>query len=296
MERIQAIERKYAGERQFASVYGFAGTAVCIAELAADALEQELNAYPKPGMVSRVDCGSHSDMNAATFLDSIKATKPFFGEMACAGFENASLPKLRQIGLRAEKTMFDATGGINTHKGAIFILGLLAASAGYTLKNNLPVKKLGATAAAKWGKELLNPAEFTGNTNGSAVYRQYGIKGARGEAASGFRHIYETGLPALQCALKRFLPPVAAVHCFFALLEKVPDTTLVHRGGISGIEFAREQAAAFNNSGGVFNKNWLETAKSIHLKFIERNLSAGGTADLLSATIFVNHLEEIWHA
>lgn len=292
MEGTQTIARRSVGERQFKSLQGFAGTAFRIAEFAFESLLCELSAYPKPGMVSYVDSGSHKDMDASTFEKSARAIKPFFAELAMQGFAGKELEELRRTGLNAEKAMREATNGINTHKGAIFILGLLAAAAGKALGNGQNPFNAGGIAAESWGNKLLLPEEFKELTNGSAVYRKFGIKGARGEAASGFSSVYKTGLPALRKALKSKKPEEAHVHCFFALLETASDTTLIHRGGLEGLNFARERAHEFNAKGSVFNENWKMLAKKIHHEFIERNLSAGGVADLLSAAIFINELDE----
>jgi triphosphoribosyl-dephospho-CoA synthase len=292
MEGTQTIERRSPGKRQYESFQSFAGTAFQIAEFAEKALLCELAAYPKPGMVSYVDSGSHKDMDASSFIKSAKAIKPFFAELAMQGFAGNKLDKLRQTGMKAEHAMFEATNGINTHKGAIFILGLLAAAAGKALRNGQNPFNAGQIAADTWGNKLRLPEEFKGATNGSVVYREFGIEGARGEAAYGFRSVYGIGLPALRKALNSTLPIEAHVHCFFALLETASDTTLIHRGGLDGLEFARRSAREFNLSGGVFNENWKNMAEIIHQEFIERNLSAGGVADLLAATIFINELEE----
>ncbi len=243
-------------------------------------------------MVSYVDSGSHEDMDASIFRKSIKAISPYFSKLADAGYAGKSLDRLRSIGLEAERAMCAATGGINTHRGAIFVIGLLAAASGAACKSGWEIEDPGRIIASKWGWQLLSPGEFTGVSNGIAVYQAHGITGARGEAASGFRNVYETGIPAYREALRMKTPDDAAAHTFFALLEKVHDTTLIHRGGIAGLEFAMESAAKFNLAGGVFNREWKSLAKALHYEFIRRNLSAGGVADLLSATIFLHKLDE----
>ncbi|MGI0503638.1 triphosphoribosyl-dephospho-CoA synthase, partial [Burkholderia sp. ZZQ-2] len=101
-----------------------------IAELAERSLVLEIETYPKPGLVSHVDTGSHTDMDAATFARSAAVLRPYFAELADAGARDADMAVLRKIGLRAEHAMLAATGGVNTHRGAIFGLGLLCAAAG----------------------------------------------------------------------------------------------------------------------------------------------------------------------
>ncbi|WP_284211936.1 triphosphoribosyl-dephospho-CoA synthase, partial [Methylobacterium brachythecii] len=100
--------------------------AAFIARCAVEALRLELDTYPKPGLVSLVDSGSHDDMDAATFKASAAALEPYFCELAEAGARGLGMDGLRRIGLAAEAAMLAATGGVNTHRGAIFGLGLLA--------------------------------------------------------------------------------------------------------------------------------------------------------------------------
>ncbi|WP_241015220.1 triphosphoribosyl-dephospho-CoA synthase, partial [Burkholderia sp. Ac-20379] len=104
--------------------------AEAIAGFAERCLRLEVRTWPKPGLVSHVDQGSHDDMDAATFARSAAAIRPFLAELAQAGAARAEMAALRRIGLRAEHAMLAATGGVNTHRGAIFGLGLLCAAAG----------------------------------------------------------------------------------------------------------------------------------------------------------------------
>ena len=101
-----------------------------VAATARASLMAELNTWPKPGLVSHVDQGSHSDMDAATFEASAAAIEPFFARLTEVGATNAGMPELRSIGVAAEQAMLAATRGINTHRGAIFGLGLICAAAG----------------------------------------------------------------------------------------------------------------------------------------------------------------------
>ncbi|MGN6389705.1 MAG: triphosphoribosyl-dephospho-CoA synthase, partial [Burkholderiaceae bacterium] len=102
-----------------------------IGRVALGCLHDELTLYPKPGLVSPVDNGSHHDMTAATFLRSLFALRHYFVAIAGAGQENAPFATLRRLGIAAEARMLKATGGVNTHRGAIFTLGLLAAALGH---------------------------------------------------------------------------------------------------------------------------------------------------------------------
>jgi triphosphoribosyl-dephospho-CoA synthase len=268
-----------------------------IAERAFDALVQELAAWPKPGLVSYVDNGSHDDMDAAMLLGSAAVLRPFFAELAEAGFGRANMSRLRAIGLRAENAMLKATGGVNTHRGTIFGLGLLCAAAGMTatLSGGGKVKaslKLGKTVARYWGDDIRR-GPIPLHSHGSAALRRYGAGGARGEAAAGFPSIYHIGLPALHLgqAIAPGDPAAAHVQACFALIAAVCDTNLLHRGGAEGARYARETTAAFLSDGGVVASDWRARAAVVHMGFVERRLSPGGCADLLAMTLFVDALE-----
>lgn len=268
-----------------------------ISTCAVRSLLEELLTWPKPGLVSHIDKGSHSDMDVGTLRASAETLRPFFAELAEAGRERAGMGHLRSIGLRAESAMLNATGGINTHRGAIFGLGLLCAAAGAVVTESpggrvIAPMRLGTVVARRWGGEICRgPIPLF--SHGSAMLRRYGAGGARAEAAGGFPSVYEVGLPALREA--RSIAPgdaeAARVHACFALISAVADTNLLHRGGTEGARYAAEAAATFLSAGGIRATGWRDTAASVHAGFIARRLSPGGCADLLTMTLFVESLE-----
>jgi triphosphoribosyl-dephospho-CoA synthase len=268
-----------------------------VADSAKAALLAELETWPKPGLVSHVDSGSHADMDAAMLRRSAEVLQPFFVELALAGWEGAGMSRLRAIGLRAETAMLAATGGVNTHRGTIFGLGLLCSAAGTTarLSNNGVVVvpgKLGSIVAARWGNDIRRgPVPL--HSHGSAALRRYGAGGARAEASTGFPSIYNIGLPALR--LGRTMAPAdafaAPVQTCFSLIASVRDTNLLHRGGEDGVLYASESAKAFLSAGGVDTSDWRIRAAEVHSGFVARRLSPGGCADLLAMTLFVDALE-----
>lgn len=257
-----------------------------IARIAADALLEELSTYPKPGLVSFVDNGSHPGMDAPCFLASIKAISPYFAAIAEAAGNGAMLSDLQRIGLAAEAAMFAATSNRNTHKGAIFCVGLLAAAAG--VQHETPGRSLGEVVVERWGGEIAQASSLPETSAGIAICRRYGIGGVRREAADGFPSIYQRGLPALRLSPDR---EASRVQAFFALLDGAEDTTLLKRGGLDGREFAQAKVRAFLDAGGIGNSAWKETAEEIHREFVVRNLTAGGVADLLAASLFVEKIE-----
>ncbi|RXV73423.1 triphosphoribosyl-dephospho-CoA synthase MdcB [Burkholderia stabilis] len=265
-----------------------------IAGLAERSLVLEIETYPKPGLVSHVDTGSHSDMDAATFARSAAVLRPYFAELADAGARDADMAVLRKIGLRAEHAMLAATGGVNTHRGAIFGLGLLCAAAGRRamLDATASGMTLGALVARRWGTDILGGPRLP-DSHGERASRRYGVGGARREAADGFTTVYAVGLPALRRA-RRDLPgdPEAArVDACFALIAALDDTNVLHRGGQAGLDFARATARAFVARGGVRARDWRLRAAVAHRAFVARRLSPGGAADLLAMSVFVDALE-----
>ncbi|HYF58204.1 MAG TPA: triphosphoribosyl-dephospho-CoA synthase [Burkholderiaceae bacterium] len=258
-----------------------------LAASAERALRAELAAYPKPGLVSHRDDGSHDDMSAVHFERSIEALRPHFTAIAEAGARDADLGALRELGVRAERAMLLATGGVNTHRGSIFALGLLLAAAAGPEDG----ASLGARVRARWGDELLRHPTDPGSHGGTAR-RRHGAGGALREAAAGFASVYGTGLPGLRAARRATGDPArAAVHAFFGLLAVVEDTNLLHRGDAAGLAWARAQARAFLDDGGAIADGWERRAVGVHRAFVERRLSPGGCADLLAATLMVDELE-----
>jgi len=266
-----------------------------IAQRAFDALLGELAAWPKPGLVSHVDSGSHTDMDAPLLEASAAALHPYFAELGRAGQNDAPMDHLRTIGLHAEAAMLAATGGVNTHRGAIFGLGLLSAAAGYGLAGGhaRSALNLGTIVARRWG-DRIRRGPIPIFSHGAAALRRYGAGGARAEAAAGFPSVYEIGLPALRQGrrLRPEDPHAAAVQACFALIAVVEDTNLLHRGGLEGARYASAAAASFLAEGGVGTETWRSRAAGIHADFVSRRLSPGGCADLLAMTLFVDILED----
>lgn len=263
------------------------------AALAAHSLRLEVHTWPKPGLVSHVDTGSHSDMDAGTFERSASALQPFFAELFEAGARNGDMQALRKIGLRAECAMVAATGGVNTHRGAIFGMGLLCAAAGLRDSGGADAAaSLGGIVSRRWGRDILGGPRPS-DSHGEAAKRRYGAGGARQEAAEGFASIYDIGLPALHegARLAPHDAQAARVQCCFALIAALADTNLLHRGGAEGLRFAQQSAQGFLAAGGVGQPRWRDAAEEVHRAFVARRLSPGGAADLLAMSVFAMALE-----
>jgi len=265
-----------------------------VAVLAVDCLKREVATHPKPGLVSQVDSGAHDDMDAALMNRSADTLEPFFAELAEAGAGGGDMNRLRVIGIEAERTMLAATGGINTHRGAIFGMGLLCAAAGARLGGLADAAKpLGTIVAQRWGREISNGGVVLLHSNGQQASRRYGVGGARAEAAQGFPVVHGIGLPALREG--RLLAPgdaeAARVQACFSLIAVLDDTNLLHRGGLPGLHFAQHSAREFLEAGGVGQPDWRGHALAVHRDFVQRRLSPGGSADLLAMSLFVQAVE-----
>ena len=257
------------------------------------ALYREVALAPKPGLVSPVDSGSHADMNFTTFIRSLNALRCYFPDIARQGMAGPAYAHLQPYGIAAEQRMLRATAGINTHRGAIFNLGLLCAAAGaqWASEGACTAERACRLVADRWGKDILASAGAAGNSHGARVHRRYGSGGARAEAAAGFPSAIDIGLPAYRDALSATQSPQkAALQCFFALMAELEDTNLLWRGGRQGLLFARQAAAAFLAHGGVHAADWEARVQAMHAEFIERRLSPGGAADLLGVVLFLEAL------
>lgn len=265
-----------------------------LARRATRALWDELALFPKPGLVSLRDPGSHSDMDASTFVRSLFALRPYFHSIFAAGAVGEPFAVLRDLGLRAEAAMLNATGGVNTHRGAIFALGLLGAAAALSIVRRGDVSDDALRDALKtWDTELRGPVTRPSQlSNGMRAAERYGVPGARGEAAAGFPSVFEVAIPALRDARRRGIDARRArLSAFFALLERVPDTNVLHRGGRDGLDYVRHSAAAFHAAGGVHAPDAIERAEQVHRRFVARRLSPGGCADLLASALFIDSVQ-----
>ena len=265
-----------------------------IGKIAVRSLHAEQVLYPKPGLVSPNDNGAHKDMDAATMMRGLVALRHHFVALAQAGERSAPLSELRRVGIAAEARMLQATGGVNTHRGAIFSLGLLAAAAARTRALRLPMNAMNLRSTlAFWRTDLAVVSMPTRQapSHGSWVADNYGAPGARGEARGGFPAIFERALPALQHAIANGADERAArLHAFFVLLASVDDTNVLYRGGKGVLERVQRSAGEFLNVGSVFAAGWNRRAETLHRYCCAAGVSPGGCADLLAATVFAHEV------
>lgn len=261
------------------------------------ALLLEVSATPKPGLVDRLGNGAHNDMDFSTFLSSAAAIAPYFSACAKAGTElpaldGAALTRIRPLGVQCDQVMLAAAKGANTHKGAIFSLGILACAAGFLHRagdlSPAAVCAAAAAIAAPALKDFDNPAP---NTKGLRLYAQQGVTGIRGEAASGFASARQWALPVLEEFSGRSYPENDVhLHALLHLMANVCDTNILARGGPEGLDYLHASAKEVLALGGALTPAGKARLGKLDGEFTRRGLSPGGCADLLSVAILLHRL------
>lgn len=303
--KICARERNHSTETILAEMQKRV-LAETIADLARQALLDEVYLTPKPGLVDRRNNGSHRDMNVQTFERSAEALRPYFADCVRIGLDRLDLSPLqlfatiRPLGQQAEQAMWQATGGVNTHKGAIFAFGLACTALGRLLgqghyrAENWLTQLCDAVAEMTQGvcRELEMTAENQPLTAGMRLFRQFGLTGARGEAEKGFPLVRQAW------AFWKNLPNVDDEHrlrlTLLFLMAHNQDTNVVHRGGLAGLTFVQQQAQQILADTQRQDKETLiAKLTAFDTACIRRNLSSGGSADLLGLTWFFILLDRI---
>ena len=273
-----------------------------VAQLACRSLLYEVCVTPKPGLVDRQNSGSHRDMDLFTFLNSAPALFPYFERCVRQGMEGETEPEalfssLRWEGKLAEQAMLAATGGVNTHKGAIFSMGLCCAALGQLPRETWgdPEAVLDQCAALARGlvhRDYRHLTPETARTAGEVLYLRHGVTGVRGQAEAGFPAVREVGLPVLEESLRQGLSwNDAGCRTLLALRGTTEDTNLMARGGID----AQKQTAA--EAEALFQRfpDW-EGVNQLDRALIARHLSPGGSADLLALCYLLHFLKEATEA
>lgn len=225
------------------------------------------------------DCGSHTDMDHPLMLRSIEALRPWFARIAAEALkpEPAAHECVAALGIQAEKAMFEATGGVNTHRGALFSLGLTLVAAACLVREG----KITPDTLQKSIKTLAAPFKGMQGSHGSEMKRRYGLKGAADMAAEGYQLLFSDWLPFWRRVSRH---PNGRHLLLLRVMAKLEDTNLYHRGGQEGAEFARTRALALLQN---FSPEGLQ---QLNTEFIGRNLSPGGSADMFALTLLISSL------
>ena len=253
-----------------------------LADLAARALRMELDTPLKPGLVGPDSRGAHGDMTYALMLKGIEAIRPFFPRMAQA----SSAEELRGLGIDAEKAMLTATDGVNTHRGAIFALGLAL----FALNRRMEVADIDGVmqyCLADIAQAIVNNSlidkelHSTPQSHGSVAVAKYGVKGAREMALEGYRDLFERWLPCYRnlkadaCGLQRTL---------LKIMSELDDTCVIHRAGYERAQAVKAEARAMYDAFSV------ENLKEMCDRYAAEGISPGGAADMLALTVFMDSI------
>lgn len=249
-----------------------------VADLAERALRLELDTTPKPGLVDRRDNGAHKDMDYALMSKSISALRPYLTRLAVESAKDIDPAKIKEIGIEAEKAMLKATSGVNTHKGALFCIGLSVAAASCLACST------GSVEAYSF-KELVSRAASeipsARGTHGAEAKRSFKAVGALENARAAYPELFTDWLPYYR-SLEG--DPFRCHKTLLHIMTTLDDTNILHRRGAEGLAHAEAEAARLLED---FSESGLS---SLNKDFIRENISPGGSADMLSLTIFIESI------
>jgi triphosphoribosyl-dephospho-CoA synthase len=265
--------------------------------LARQALIAEAELTPKPALVDRRGSGAHTDLSLTLMRRSAFAIEPFIRHMAFQSMNehpsSCVRTTLAATGRAAESAMLRATNGSNTHKGAIWTIGLLTAAAAMTraaYRGNFAAIDIARTAGLIASfKDSYSPND---QSHGQIVAKNFGVPGARGEAINGFPHIIEVGLPVLR-ARRRVKAPesIARLDALLSIMARLDDTCLLYRGGRLALQAAKQGSTAVLAAGGAGSKRGRQYLFALDQRLLDLGVSPGGSADLLAGTLFLDAIE-----
>jgi triphosphoribosyl-dephospho-CoA synthase len=265
-----------------------------IADLAVHALKAEADLTPKPGLVDRRGSGAHTDMTLERLHASAESLRTALTQCASVARQLPVGPELRavigEIGRAGERDMLEATSGVNTHRGALWSLGLLSAGAAVGAGVAAAIDVAARLAAIADPAAGGSPSPLS---HGAAARRRYGVGGALGQAQQGFPHVRRHALPALDTARRSGSDEASArLSALLSLMAHLDDTCVLHRGGTDGLRAVQAGAQAVQTAGGCSTPEGRRRLVELDRMCLTRNLSPGGSGDLVSVTLFLDTLSE----
>ena len=258
-----------------------------IAHLATQALQTELDTTPKPGLVDKHDNGAHHDMDYALMLESIRALHPYFLKLSLLGFQDQQpeTEQIRTIGIEAEKAMLEATRNVNTHKGALFSLGLAVVAAAQMMKSVRKEEKRGktpnVTSLQHIIKQLACQFPKAEGTHGSSVFEKHPVRGALANAQQGYAQLATDWLPYYQqLRYDEYQCHKTLLH----IMSQLDDTNIYYRKDAMTVARVKQQSEELLADFSV------DKLSAMNEQFIDENISPGGSADMLSLTVFIHSI------
>ncbi|MBV7275990.1 triphosphoribosyl-dephospho-CoA synthase CitG [Clostridium sp. PL3] len=270
-----------------------------ISSFAIQAMLYEVACYPSPGLVSPISNGAHKDMNYYTFIDSTSVLSKYLAQFVQEGYTNNCYKdifnKIRAIGVEAEKDMFVKTRGINTHKGMLFLVGVCCAAVGkaiYEKKKFSEVQDIIKSMTEGITKKELSVLKDKADlSHGEKLYLKYKNEGVRGEVERGIPTVFDFALDFYKQSADLSIND-RLVHTLIGIMQICNDSTIIHRHNPEVLEEVKEKSREIIKLGGIKTSNGRERINEMCEKFIERNISPGGSADLLGVTVFLYLAEE----
>ena len=301
-----------------------------------NALLGEVYATPKPGLVDRRDTGAHRDMNYETFLASTEAITPYMVRMFAEGMDATAaghtpeevFQAIRGIGLEAERAMYAATDGVNTHKGMIFTMGIVLAAAGILYARDgygtvdAILDRTRQMTARSMAEDFRKMLEHPPKTHGERLFRMYGERGIRGQAMEGFPILRDTAVPwlrrfqnictdaelqraiAARATLRRgLLQDTGSMHAehfenavhvstLIAIMSVLNDTNVFIRSSYEDMCWLQAESSTILSMGAMFTEEGVRAIEALNTACIEKNISPGGAADILAVAILLLKLTE----
>ncbi|OQP30728.1 triphosphoribosyl-dephospho-CoA synthase [Pantoea latae] len=263
-----------------------------LAAVACDSLIAEARLTPKPGLVDSRGSGAHQDLTLALMERSAHSLQPTFQQLARECWQRPADVALREavgrLGREGEQRMMAATGGVNTHRGAIWALGLLVSAAAMN-GGRADAAQLAHTAAALASlPDNAAPKLFSKGLKASHRYR---VPGAREEAQQGFPHVMALALPQLlRSRAAGASESEARLDALMAIMTSLSDTCVLSRAGLPGLETMQAGARAVLAAGGCMMAAGQRALARLDAGMLKLNASPGGAADLLAATLFIDRV------
>ena len=265
-----------------------------IAHLATRALQMELDTTPKPGLVDLHDNGAHNDMDYALMQKSINTLHPFFVSFSLIAYAD-SLPSheaIHRLGILAEEIMMEATGGVNTHRGALFSMGLTIMA----VSNMVYKKELTEETIQNTIKHIASSFPEAQGTHGSMVAKGVKVKGALTNAREGYAQLFHDWLPFYDSIRNE---KYACHKTLLRIMATLDDTNIYHRamaqfsesnGSVNTLQVKACVDDLKNEAADTLEHFSVEHLETMNRSFIQRNVSPGGCADMLSLTLFVHSI------
>ena len=268
-----------------------------LSDLSLEGMIYEVSSSPGFGLVTPLTSGSHKDMDFFTFLSSSFVLKKGFKKMAEVMYSSLPLEvafkKIREIGKETEEEMFKATSGVNTHKGMIFLMGIAVgatARALYEKKDFRDIQKIICEMTKNILKDFENIDRNKKLTHGERLFLEHGFTGIRGEIKNGLDIVFNGSLKIFSSTFEKTDNiNFSALHTLIYLMSKVMDSTIVYRHNFKILEQVQKEMEEVLTKGGAFIQE-NEYFTNLENEYISKNISPGGSADLLAVTIYFHKI------